>query len=81
MSGYVDGPRSASGCCGSVPGRQKGRRSARASPRRGRSAKEWRAPPVLRVCGTAHEWPRWWRDLHDLAPRLFKASPGAAANT
>ena len=30
--------------------------------------------------GTDHEWQTWRRDLHDLAPRLFKASPGAAAN-
>jgi hypothetical protein len=27
-----------------------------------------------------HEWQTWRRDLHDLAPRVFKASPGAAAN-
>jgi len=29
--------------------------------------------------GTAHEWQTWRRDLHDLAPRLFREGPEPAA--
>jgi enterochelin esterase family protein len=29
--------------------------------------------------GTAHEWQTWRRDLHDLAPRLFRKAPAAAS--